>query len=329
MRSRNIKPTFFKNDLLAEISPEGRLLFIGLWCLADREGRLEDRPKRIKGELFPFDSFDVEKLLQGLCYLGFIIRYESQGNRYIWIPNFEKHQSPHYSEKNSIIPPYLPEIVTDHDINTPGVDGSSSQTDSRKTPGKSSDDEENFPEDSRNTPGVDGSLRGGRNPLNPESRILNPDSLNPDSTKKLSSPKNASAPFHLPEDIPEQPFHEWLKIRKAKRATNSPYAMKLLVRKLRGISKNTGIPIEDLIQTAILRNWTGIEEDWILKTAGGHHVGPTGHRSKTYREIDTENEERNRREYLISSGLLQPERPCVDADLPGLSDAREKNAHGR
>ena len=63
MRARNLKPGFFKNEDLAELPFEGRLLFAGLWCLADREGRLEDRPKRIKAEIFAFDSVDVDKLL--------------------------------------------------------------------------------------------------------------------------------------------------------------------------------------------------------------------------------------------------------------------------
>ena len=45
MRARNIKPGFFKNDALAELDFAGRLLFIGLWGIADRAGRLEDRPK--------------------------------------------------------------------------------------------------------------------------------------------------------------------------------------------------------------------------------------------------------------------------------------------
>jgi hypothetical protein len=48
-RTRQIKPGFFKNDELAELPIEARLLFAGLWTIADREGRLEDRPKKIKG----------------------------------------------------------------------------------------------------------------------------------------------------------------------------------------------------------------------------------------------------------------------------------------
>ena len=45
-RSRNIKPSFFMNEDIIELPYEARLLFIGLWTLADREGRLENRPKK-------------------------------------------------------------------------------------------------------------------------------------------------------------------------------------------------------------------------------------------------------------------------------------------
>ena len=44
MRARNLKPSIFKNELLAVADPLYTLVFEGLWCLADREGRLEDRP---------------------------------------------------------------------------------------------------------------------------------------------------------------------------------------------------------------------------------------------------------------------------------------------
>ena len=53
MRARNIKPGFFKNDTLAELDFAGRLLFIGLWGIADRAGRLEDRPKKSRRRYFP------------------------------------------------------------------------------------------------------------------------------------------------------------------------------------------------------------------------------------------------------------------------------------
>lgn len=104
MRARNIKPGFFTNELLAEMPFETRLLFIGLWTLADREGRLEDRPKRIKGEIFPYEVFDIEPMLNRLQKDGFLVRYEVDSIHYIQIVNFVKHQDPHYKEKRSIIP---------------------------------------------------------------------------------------------------------------------------------------------------------------------------------------------------------------------------------
>lgn len=103
-RARNIKPAFFMNDDLADISPLGRLLFIGLWTIADREGRLEDRPRRIKAEVLPYDDCDVDSLLDDLQEHDFIIRYEVDGERYVQVTNFVKHQNPHVRETESTIP---------------------------------------------------------------------------------------------------------------------------------------------------------------------------------------------------------------------------------
>lgn len=103
-RSRNIKPSFFQNDLLAEIHPLGRLLFAGLWTVADRSGRLEDRPKRIKASVLPYDDIDTDTLLNQLAEKGFINRYNICGNAFIEIKNFIKHQNPHCREPESTIP---------------------------------------------------------------------------------------------------------------------------------------------------------------------------------------------------------------------------------
>ena len=51
MRARNLKPGFFQNEYLADLPPLARILFCGLWCSADRNGRLEYRPKKIKAEI--------------------------------------------------------------------------------------------------------------------------------------------------------------------------------------------------------------------------------------------------------------------------------------
>ncbi len=107
-RARNIKPAFFNNDELAEIDPLGRLLFIGLWTLADHKGELEWREKRIKAQLLPYDNCDIKKLAINLDKSGFIRFYSDGDKTYIHVVNFSKHQNPHKNEreKGSEIPEF-------------------------------------------------------------------------------------------------------------------------------------------------------------------------------------------------------------------------------
>lgn len=116
-RTRSIKPGFFDNEILGDLPPLTRLLFIGLWTIADREGRLEDKPRRIKKMLLGYDDVDadgVDKMLQSLHDTGFIFRYSIDGNNYIQIVNFSKHQNPHIREKASEIPPPPAELIAEH-----------------------------------------------------------------------------------------------------------------------------------------------------------------------------------------------------------------------
>lgn len=103
-RSRNIKPGFFSNENLAKCMPLSRILFAGLWTVADREGLLEDRPLRLKVQLLPYDDCDVESLLQELESHHFIQRYIVDGVGVISVLNFKKHQNPHIREAKSELP---------------------------------------------------------------------------------------------------------------------------------------------------------------------------------------------------------------------------------
>jgi hypothetical protein len=106
-RSRNIKPALFNNEILGVSDPLYTLLFQALWLIADRDGRLEDRPLRIKVEAFPYrENINVDAMLGWLAEKEFIIRYVYGENRYIQVVNFSKHQNPHKNEKESIIPKF-------------------------------------------------------------------------------------------------------------------------------------------------------------------------------------------------------------------------------
>ena len=104
-RARNIKPSLFKNELLGQADALLSLLFISLWTLADKSGRLEDRPLRIKAETFPYrENININGFLTQLVSLGFIERYTQNGLEIIQVINFAKHQTPHSTEKPSVLP---------------------------------------------------------------------------------------------------------------------------------------------------------------------------------------------------------------------------------
>ena len=107
-RARNIKPSFFTNEQVSDNCPLGRLLFIGLWTMADFKGDLEWKEKSLKIQLLPWDDCSIKELAINLDKSG-LIRFYSDGNKiYINIPNFERHQNPHKNEreKGSEIPHY-------------------------------------------------------------------------------------------------------------------------------------------------------------------------------------------------------------------------------
>lgn len=106
MRARNLKPSMFKNELLATSDPIYAWVFQGLWCLADREGRLEDRPRRIHLEVNAGRSYETtESALSWLTENGFIERYIAGEIPCICIPSFHKHQNPHQREQPTVLPP--------------------------------------------------------------------------------------------------------------------------------------------------------------------------------------------------------------------------------
>lgn len=111
-RIRYLKPDFFDDEDMALLPFEARMLYQGLWCYADRKGLLEYRPQYLKAKIFPYDEIDIIKLLNLLSNPNipqrpdkkFIIIYTIEDKQYIKIIEFLKHQKPHHTEKESILP---------------------------------------------------------------------------------------------------------------------------------------------------------------------------------------------------------------------------------
>jgi hypothetical protein len=103
-RTRLIHPDFFTDADLLSLTPLHRLLFAGLWCHADREGRLLDKPRDLKIRILPGDQCDVEPMLADLAGLGMVTRYEAGGVRVLSLPGFVRRQHPHAKEAASTLP---------------------------------------------------------------------------------------------------------------------------------------------------------------------------------------------------------------------------------
>jgi len=68
---------------------------------------MEDRPKRLKARIFPYDDVDMDAMLADLTRAGFILRYVANGKAYIAIKptSWAKHQYIRNNESESTIPP--------------------------------------------------------------------------------------------------------------------------------------------------------------------------------------------------------------------------------
>jgi len=105
MRTRTIAPGFWKNPELARCDAHARLMFAALWGLADRAGRLEDRPAKIRAEVFPFEpTIDADALLWQLHRESLALRYVALGHALIEIPGFMRYQRPYGHEPPSMWP---------------------------------------------------------------------------------------------------------------------------------------------------------------------------------------------------------------------------------
>lgn len=230
-RSRNIKPGFFENEILGVQDPLVCLLFIGLWTLADKAGVLEDRPVRIKAQLFPYrESLDVNGYLTVLKRLGFIHRYEFEGNRYIEVINFKKHQSPHHTERESTFPCFS--------------DGCTSTVDSPLTDGGN-------PPDSL----IHDSL------IHDSPTHLHAVKSSPETKPKIAAvvaPKFNPIAFLTANGATKQAAADYLAIRRTKKAPPTETALKELV----GGATKAGVTVQYALEVCCKKNWVGYDGTW-------------------------------------------------------------------
>ena len=91
-RIRTVKPEFWTDEKVVELSAFARLLFIGLWNFCDDDGRMVYSPKRIKMQIFPADNMDISELFGELRRASLISVYQFDSVEYLQVDKFTKHQ---------------------------------------------------------------------------------------------------------------------------------------------------------------------------------------------------------------------------------------------
>lgn len=120
-RIRTIKPEFFTSEDIVGLSPLARLLYIALWCEADKEGRLVWKPTTFKLRYLPGDSCDIQQLCNEIVEAGMVTLY---GEGYAYIPSFKAHQhiNPRESDSQLPEPDASPRVATRQPRVNSGID---------------------------------------------------------------------------------------------------------------------------------------------------------------------------------------------------------------
>ena len=132
MRIRTVKPMLFKHEELYDAEEESglplRLVYIGLFCCCDREGRFKWKIRSLKSDVLPYDEIKFSDCLEALMTYGFVKKYTVEEEQYGCIPSFLAHQVINNREMKSVIP----DISQAYDITVlPRVDHASGTREAR------------------------------------------------------------------------------------------------------------------------------------------------------------------------------------------------------
>ena len=120
-RIRTLKPEAWQDRKVRQQGRDQRLLFVGLITMADDEGRLHALPATTIGNVYPGDEDVTGAMVEGwlidLERSGLIVRYDVDGDPYVWLPGWSKHQKISHPSKSTLPPP--PETLRSASADSP------------------------------------------------------------------------------------------------------------------------------------------------------------------------------------------------------------------
>lgn len=235
-RIRTIKPELPHSESMGKVSRESRLCFILLWTLADDEGRMRGNAKMLASLLYPYDG-DAPKHIEGwLAELereGCIQRYALEGNSFLQVCNWTKHQKIDRPTTSKFpAPPADSRGLAKAREDSRGLD-----EDSTKAREDSSEDRD-----------LDQRTKGSED-------------LRTISRAPRSCPVDVDRPVERPDEVPKEMWAAWLKIRKAKRAPLTEGAMEII----RQEAAKANYSLVAAIRECVARGWQGFKASWLTE----------------------------------------------------------------
>jgi len=127
-RIRTIKPEFWQNEELAEVSETSRLVALGVLNLADDEGWLKVHERLIESALFPITepSMSIHECLIQLSKIGYLKLYDGKdGKKDGHVVNFTTHQKVNRPTPSKIkdLANFNDDSLINHGVLTAGREG--------------------------------------------------------------------------------------------------------------------------------------------------------------------------------------------------------------
>lgn len=220
MKKRNFDPELFSDDRLAECGVYALPLYLGLLCQADSDGKLEDRPVKIKAKVFPyFTQVNINSELDALSDVGLIDRYEVDGVKVIKIKNFENLGISYNNEKAS----GLPDKPTTNQLPTSCLPA----------------------DDQLNNININNNINFNIKEGECEGEIEKP------------KPKTASPLPEIPIELEvvRRDLENWIAYKRERGKTYKPSGLTALFGRLKNFSPST---VASAIQTSMANNWDGL-----------------------------------------------------------------------
>lgn len=265
-RIRTIKPKFWDDSKIGRLSRDARLLYIGLWTFSDDIGVVVGDSVWLKSKVFPYDQIQVqqfEKWIMELVRNGFICLLSYKGERFIYLPNFTRHQvinRPNVAELN--IPKDLidsnKEKITEQSLNNHGeiielslpIKGKGIGKESKET---SSDEEAkkaalSLEAKEKELRELEASLKAKEEELAKREAAL--------KAKDKEPPK-----LDFVGEAFQDTFQTWLGYKKERgESYKSEKSLKICYNKLLSLSDNDPNRAKLIVEQSIANNWQGLFE---------------------------------------------------------------------